>query len=61
MSLKSEACMKCHIDNVMCWANAGMQMEPQYEQVGKAFIQHYYQAFDTNRAALADLYQNESM
>jgi hypothetical protein len=53
--------MKCHIDNVMCWANAGMQMEPQYEQVGKAFIQHYYQAFDTNRAALADLYQNESM
>ena len=36
-------------------------MEPQYEQVGKAFIQHYYQAFDTNRAALADLYQGESM
>lgn len=37
------------------------QMEPQFEQVGKAFIQHYYQAFDTNRANLGDLYQAESM
>lgn len=37
------------------------QMEPQFEQVGKAFIQHYYQAFDTNRAGLGDLYQAESM
>ena len=32
-----------------------LQMEAQYEQVGKAFIQHYYAAFDSNRAALADL------
>ena len=38
-----------------------LQMEAQYEQVGKAFIQHYYAAFDSNRAALADLYQAESM
>jgi len=39
----------------------GEQMEANFEQVGKAFIQHYYQAFDSNRATLADLYQGESM
>mmetsp|Transcript_32312 Transcript_32312/g.50365 ORF Transcript_32312/g.50365 Transcript_32312/m.50365 type:complete len:130 (+) Transcript_32312:200-589(+) len=32
-----------------------------FEEVGKAFVQHYYQTFDTNRAGLASLYQNESM
>jgi hypothetical protein len=32
-----------------------------YEQVGQAFIGHYYNCFDTNRAALGDLYQGESM
>ncbi|KAJ1494733.1 putative nuclear transport factor 2, partial [Baffinella frigidus] len=31
------------------------------EQVGKAFVQHYYQTFDTNRAGLSSLYQSESM
>mmetsp|Transcript_60255 Transcript_60255/g.141953 ORF Transcript_60255/g.141953 Transcript_60255/m.141953 type:complete len:130 (+) Transcript_60255:57-446(+) len=35
--------------------------EAPFEQVGKAFVQHYYQTFDTNRAALASLYQDQSM
>lgn len=26
------------------------------EEVAKAFVQHYYTTFDTNRAALANLY-----
>lgn len=26
------------------------------EDVAKAFVQHYYTTFDTNRAALANLY-----
>ncbi|GMH43513.1 hypothetical protein BSKO_11435 [Bryopsis sp. KO-2023] len=30
------------------------------EQVGKMFVEHYYNAFDTNRAALASLYQPDS-
>ncbi len=29
--------------------------------VAKAFTDHYYQTFDTNRSGLATLYQNESM
>ena len=29
--------------------------------VAKAFTDHYYQTFDTNRPGLATLYQNESM
>jgi len=33
----------------------------QFAEIGKAFAQHYYQTFDTNRAALHSLYQNESM
>lgn len=37
------------------------EMEPNFQAVGTAFITHYYQAFDTNHAALADLYQGESM
>jgi hypothetical protein len=35
--------------------------EAPFEQVGKAFVQHYYQTFDTNRAGLGNLYQAESM
>ena len=27
----------------------------------QAFVSHYYQTFDTNRAQLVGLYQNESM
>jgi len=29
--------------------------------IGKAFVQHYYQTFDTNRPALQTLYQEASM
>lgn len=29
--------------------------------VARAFTDHYYQTFDTNRSGLASLYQNESM
>ncbi|PSR87472.1 Nuclear transport factor 2 like [Actinidia chinensis var. chinensis] len=29
--------------------------------VAKAFVEHYYSTFDTNRAALANLYQDGSM
>uniref|UniRef100_A0A7S1T4F2 NTF2 domain-containing protein n=1 Tax=Tetraselmis chuii TaxID=63592 RepID=A0A7S1T4F2_9CHLO len=31
------------------------------EDVGKAFVSHYYQTFDTNRDALISLYQDQSM
>ncbi|OIT19835.1 nuclear transport factor 2B [Nicotiana tabacum] len=34
-------------------------MDP--ESVAKAFVDHYYSTFDTNRAALANLYQENSM
>lgn len=31
------------------------------EAVGKAFLQYYYQLFESNRAGLANLYQDGSM
>jgi len=31
------------------------------ESVGKAFLQYYYQLFESNRAGLANLYQDASM
>eukprot|EP00877_Chromochloris_zofingiensis_P008307 jgi/Chrzof1/372/Cz01g13150.t1 len=31
------------------------------EAVGKAFLMYYYQLFETNRSALANLYQESSM
>uniref|UniRef100_M8AVF3 Nuclear transport factor 2 n=1 Tax=Aegilops tauschii TaxID=37682 RepID=M8AVF3_AEGTA len=34
-------------------------MDP--DSVSKAFVQHYYQTFDSNRAALVGLYQDGSM
>ncbi|KAL9246019.1 hypothetical protein vseg_019603 [Gypsophila vaccaria] len=34
-------------------------MDPQ--QVAKAFVEHYYTTFDTNRANLGTLYQDTSM
>ncbi|KAL6900728.1 hypothetical protein ACP4OV_005404 [Aristida adscensionis] len=34
-------------------------MDP--DAVAKAFVEHYYRTFDTNRAALAGLYQDGSM
>ncbi|CAH2034112.1 unnamed protein product [Thlaspi arvense] len=35
------------------------QMDP--DAVAKAFVEHYYSTFDTNRAGLAGLYQEASM
>eukprot|EP00727_Mastigamoeba_balamuthi_P005724 m51a1_g1771 putative nuclear transport factor 2-like (123) ;mRNA; r:316174-317052 len=32
-----------------------------FEALGKAFVQHYYNAFGSNRASLASLYRPESM
>ncbi|THU46999.1 hypothetical protein C4D60_Mb09t10880 [Musa balbisiana] len=37
------------------------EMEEQLEMVTKAFVDHYYNLFDTNRAALACLYDQTSM
>jgi Nuclear transport factor 2 (NTF2) domain len=34
-------------------------MDP--DSVAKAFVEHYYRTFDTNRAALSGLYQDGSM
>ncbi|KAK4265054.1 hypothetical protein QN277_026157 [Acacia crassicarpa] len=34
-------------------------MDP--DALAKAFVEHYYTTFDTNRAGLVTLYQNESM
>lgn len=36
-------------------------MSTDPDQVAKAFTDHYYAMFDTNRAALAGLYQDQSM
>ncbi|WOL15130.1 hypothetical protein Cni_G23911 [Canna indica] len=36
-------------------------MEEQLEMVAKAFVDHYYNLFDTNRAALTCLYNHTSM
>ncbi|KAJ4840770.1 Nuclear transport factor 2B [Turnera subulata] len=36
-------------------------MEEQAEMVGRAFVDHYYHLFDSNRASLSALYQPTSM
>ncbi|XP_065878946.1 nuclear transport factor 2B [Euphorbia lathyris] len=36
-------------------------MEEQLETVGRAFVDHYYHLFDTDRNSLASLYQPTSM
>ncbi|KAG9131498.1 hypothetical protein Leryth_024955 [Lithospermum erythrorhizon] len=36
-----------------------MAMDP--DTVSKAFVEHYYTTFDTNRSGLAGLYQEQSM
>ncbi|CDP13353.1 unnamed protein product [Coffea canephora] len=33
----------------------------QADQVAKAFVDHYYSTFDTNRSGLGNLYQDQSM
>lgn len=37
------------------------QPNSAFDAISKAFVQHYYQLFDTNRAGLAALYQEGSM
>lgn len=32
-----------------------------FEQVGKQFVEHYYNTFDSNRVGLAGLYIEQSM
>ncbi|CAK9146818.1 unnamed protein product [Ilex paraguariensis] len=36
-------------------------MEEQAEMVGRAFVDHYYQLFDNDRASLCSLYQPTSI
>nr|XP_043611299.1 nuclear transport factor 2B-like [Erigeron canadensis] len=36
-------------------------MEEQVEMVGRAFVEHYYHLFDSDRASLASLYHQSSM
>lgn len=36
-------------------------LNPQFEQIGKDFINHYYQCFSTSRNQLATLYREISM
>ncbi|XP_058092750.1 nuclear transport factor 2B [Magnolia sinica] len=36
-------------------------MEEQVEKVAKAFVEHYYNIFDTNRSFLSSLYQPSSI
>ena len=35
--------------------------KPQFQQVGEAFVSHYYQNFDSNRGGLGPLYRDNSM
>jgi len=35
--------------------------KPDINSIGKAFVEHYYNLFDTNRIALTDLWQDSSM
>lgn len=37
------------------------EMEEQVEMVGRAFVDHYYLLFDSDRASLSSLYQPTSM
>eukprot|EP00484_Ammonia_sp_Unknown_P000953 CAMPEP_0197020164 /NCGR_PEP_ID=MMETSP1384-20130603/886_1 /TAXON_ID=29189 /ORGANISM="Ammonia sp." /LENGTH=119 /DNA_ID=CAMNT_0042447733 /DNA_START=61 /DNA_END=417 /DNA_ORIENTATION=+ len=37
------------------------QSAPDINQIGKSFVEHYYNLFDNNRAQLANLFQGQSM
>ncbi|KAK9173237.1 Nuclear transport factor 2 (NTF2) domain protein [Cryptosporidium meleagridis] len=41
--------------------NQNINLNPQFDQIGKQFVQHYYQTFQTNRPALGGLYGPQSM
>ncbi|KAE8792335.1 Nuclear transport factor 2 [Hordeum vulgare] len=45
--------------NLTGGGGGGAEMDP--DSVAKAFVEHYYRTFDTNRAALVGLYQEGSM
>jgi len=36
-------------------------INPQFQQIGEQFAQHYYQTFDSNRQNLGSLYSDQSM
>ena len=36
-------------------------MNPQFNEIGTAFVQHYYQLFQTDRSQLLSLYQEDSL
>ncbi|CAH1269698.1 NUTF2 [Branchiostoma lanceolatum] len=36
-------------------------MNPQFDQVGRQFVEFYYKVFDENRSGLAPLYRQPSM
>lgn len=37
------------------------QINPQFENIGKQFAEHYYRTYDTDRSQLAPMYIAESM
>ncbi|KAL0207055.1 hypothetical protein P9112_012766 [Eukaryota sp. TZLM1-RC] len=36
-------------------------MAASFEQIGRAFVEHYYKVFDSDRSQLAALYRDDSM
>ena len=36
-------------------------INPQFDQIGRQFVDHYYKTFDTNRGGLTSLYGSDSM
>jgi len=36
-------------------------MNPQFDSIGRQFIQHYYNTFDANRSTLGPLYAEQSL
>ena len=36
-------------------------MNPQFESIGRQFVEHYYKTFDANRSTLGPLYSEQSL
>ena len=36
-------------------------MNPQFDSIGRQFVQHYYNTFDANRSTLGPLYSEQSL
>ena len=49
------------VANVPLRLKGGSSTNSNFEEVGSAFVLHYYNIFDTNRAGLQNLYQDVSM